>query len=86
MGRMALDPSKEHEQDFNNTEKKPKISSSVPFSWPFIMLGRAAKAGKNKSPSPWDLPGILEAEIIQVQVDSLQSSKTRKDQTAPTKA
>lgn len=78
MGRMALDPSKEQEQDFDKTDKKPKISSSVPFPWPFVMLGRASKAGKNKSPSPWDLPDISEAEIIQV--DSFQGSKTRKDQ------
>ena len=78
MGRMALTPSNDQLQN----EKKPKISSSVPFSWYFTMLGRAAKAGKNKSPSPWDLPDISEAEVIHV--DSFQSNKTKKDQTAPT--
>lgn len=78
MGRMATPK----DQDSIKGEK-PKISSSVPFTWPFVMMGRAGKASKNKSPAPWDLPDITEAEVIEVKS---YLGKAKKDQTAPNKA
>ena len=62
MGRFALKPT----DDIIGKEKRPKISSSIPFTWPFVMMGRASKASKNKEPSPWKFPDISEAEVIDI--------------------
>ena len=88
MGRFALKPT----DDIIGKEKRPKISSSIPFTWPFVMMGRAGKASKNKKPSPWIFPDISEAEVINVasflagnetKGEKMSTGQCRKKQTAP---
>ena len=84
MGRFAQKPT----DDIIGKEKRPKISSSIPFAWPFVMMGRASKASKNKEPSPWKFPDISEAEVIDIASEEIKGDKSgakqsRKNQTAP---
>ena len=88
MGRFALKPT----DDITGKEKRPKISSSIPFTWPFVMMGRASKASKHKDPSPWNFPDISEAEVIDIasitaggetKSEEKSNGQCRKKQTAP---
>ena len=94
MGRFALKPN----DGTSGKEKRPKIASSIPFTWPFVMMGRASKASKNKEPSPWNFPDVSDAEVIDIasfsegdagirpkekKVNENSTVQSRKNQTAP---